>query len=405
MVTLSAVIYRETEYIGIKFLRNVVIEKALRNLSFCRWNAVRKCWLSPMNRESCAQILNSLKGVADVDITNLKSYLIKRSGEQDSGINVGQTFREEINIDRTDSFNNKRVDRNEGIEAVNSHVLPDMLQHLMLKSYSRSTIKTYLNEMAQYLRTLGGHSADQLSVEQIKRYLIYCAETLQLKENTLHSRINALKFYYEQVRKGEKFYWDIPRPKKQMQLPKLLNEMEIANLFNSVSNKKHKAMLFMVYSAGLRVSELVNLRLADIDSKRMQVFVANAKGKKDRYVNLSPLLLDVLREYVKTYNPRPREFLFESDQTGCAYPTRTVQQIFSNAKRLAGIRKDVGIHSLRHSFATHLLDKGTDIKFIKELLGHFNIKTTERYLHVSNQQLINVESPFDELWKSGKIKW
>ena len=149
-------------------------------------------------------------------------------------------------------------------------------------------------------------------------------------------------------------------------------------------------MLFMVYSAGLRVSELVNLRLADIDSKRMQVFVANAKGKKDRYVNLSPLLLDVLREYVKTYNPRPREFLFESDQTGCAYPTRTVQQIFSNAKRLAGIRKDVGIHSLRHSFATHLLDKGTDIKFIKELLGHFNIKTTERYLHVSNQQLVNV---------------
>ena len=190
-----------------------------------------------------------------------------------------------------------------------------------------------------------------------------------------------------------------------MLLPKLLNETEIARLFNALDNKKHKAILFTAYSAGLRVSEIANLKIADIDSKRMQIFVSRAKGKKDRYVNLSPLVLDILRNYIKNYKPTPKEYLFESEQTGRAYPARTLQQIFTNARQKAGIKKQVGIHSLRHSFATHLPEKGTDIKYIKELLGHFNIKTTERYLHVSKKMLVNVVSPFDDLWKKGDIEW
>jgi site-specific recombinase XerD len=137
----------------------------------------------------------------------------------------------------------------------------------------------------------------------------------------------------------------------------------------------------------------------------MQIFVGKAKGKKDRYVNLSPLLLDILRSYIRQSDPKPKYWLFESVQTGKAYPARTIQQIFSNAKRKACIRKEVGIHSLRHSFATHLLDKGTDIRYIKDLLGHFNIKTTERYLHVSNRQLINIRSPLDDLWRKEAIDW
>ena len=137
----------------------------------------------------------------------------------------------------------------------------------------------------------------------------------------------------------------------------------------------------------------------------MQIFVERAKGKKDRYVNLSPLLLDILRKYLKEYKRRPNRFLFESETTGTAYPTRTIQQVFSNAKHKAGISKEVGVHSLRHSFATHLLDKGTDIKYIKDLLGHFNIKTTERYLQVSKKQLVNIVSPFDDLYKNEEIEW
>ena len=164
-------------------------------------------------------------------------------------------------------------------------------------------------------------------------------------------------------------------------------------------------MLFTAYSAGLRVSEIVALQLKHIDSDRMQILIENAKGKKDRYVNLSPILLEILRDYIKNYSTRPTKFLFESEQTKEAFPIRTIQKIFQNAKKDAGIKKDTGIHGLRHSFATHLLEKGTDIKYIKEFLGHFNIKTTERYLHVSRKALVNIVSPLDDLHAKGKIKW
>ncbi len=257
----------------------------------------------------------------------------------------------------------------------------------------------------QFLQTIKDVPASEFTVGRIKDYLQYCSEKLKLSENTLHSRMNALKFYYESVLKREKFFWEIPRPKKPLLLPRLLNEDELRRLFNSLLNKKHKAMLFTAYSAGLRVSEIVNLKICDIDSKRMQIFISRAKGKKDRYVNLSPLVLDILRKYLQEYKPSPKIYLFESEQTQTAYPTRTVQQIFANAKHKAGISKEVGVHSLRHSFATHLLDKGTDIKYIKDLLGHFNIKTTERYLHVSKKQLINIASPFDDLYKNEEVDW
>lgn len=291
------------------------------------------------------------------------------------------------------------------MDPVNIQVIPAMKQMLVLKGYSASTAKTYLNEVSRFLQAIKNHAADQFTVERIKDYLQYCLEELKLSENTLHSRINALKFYYEQVLGKPKFFWEIPRPKKPLQLPKLLNEEELRKLFNAMTNKKHKAMLFTAYSAGLRVSEINNLKIADIDSKRMQIFIERAKGKKDRYVNLSPVLLDILRKYMQEYKPAPRVYLFESEQTQTAYPTRTIQQIFSNAKHKAGISKEVGIHSLRHSFATHLLDKGTDIRYIKDLLGHFDIKTTERYLHVSKQKLVNIISPFDDLMRGGDVEW
>ena len=291
------------------------------------------------------------------------------------------------------------------LSVANQQAFQYFTQHLILKAYSLSTIKTYKNEFGAFLKTLENTSAKNLITQRVKDYLEYCFVKLKLSENTIHSRMNAIKFYYEQVLKREKFFWEIPRPKKPLLLPKLLNQTELRKLFNALVNKKHKAMLFTAYSAGLRVSEIVNLKLKDIDSKRMQVLISKAKGKKDRYVNLSPVLLDILRKYLSEYIPRPKIFLFESEQTQEAYPARTVQQIFSNAKNKAGIAKEVGIHSLRHSFATHLLDKGTDIKYIKDLLGHFDIRTTERYLHVSKQQLVNVVSPLDDMFRNEDIDW
>ncbi len=288
------------------------------------------------------------------------------------------------------------------IGLINAHVLPSMEEMLKLKAYSPSTIRTYLNEISQLLITLKDIPADQLTPDHLKRYLVYCYEKLHLKENTLHSRINALKFYYEKVLGREKFFWEIPRPKKQLILPQVLSETELCRLFRALPNLKHKAMLFTIYSAGLRVSELASLRIKDVDSSRMLIFIEKAKGKKDRYVGLSPVLLDILRGYIKLYKPRPVNFLFESEQTGKAYPIRTIQKIFEDARKKAGITKKMGVHGLRHSFATHLLEKGTDIRYIKEILGHFDIKTTERYLHVSRRDLVNIVSPLDDLFLKNK---
>lgn len=255
------------------------------------------------------------------------------------------------------------------------------------------------------MQLLNKKPVHELTIDELKRYMVFAMEKQGINENTAHSRLNALKFYFEQVLKREKFFWEIPRPKKPLLLPKVLSEDELGKLFSVLVNIKHKAMLFTAYSAGLRVSEVAALKIKDIDSGRMQILIEQAKGKKDRYVTLSPVLLDILRAYIKTYKPKPKIYLFESERTGGAYPSRTIQRIFQLAKQKAKIGKEAGIHCLRHSFATHLLEKGTDIKYIKDILGHFDIRTTERYLHVSKKNLVNIISPLDDLWRKGKIEW
>lgn len=405
-VVLKPLKHREQECIGIYFEHNPKINGAIRQKAGAKWSQTHKCWWVPLSKENYNQLFFALKGQAVIELSALHDYLAVRKKQL-------QLIKAPVKEISTASkpviaqwvTQKPVVYKKEKISAVNAHVLPNMEQYLKLKSYSPSTRRTYLQEMTHLLQLLKDIPADELKPEHLKRYLIHCHEKLMLKENTLHSRINALKFYYEQVLNREKFFWEIPRPKKQMILPKVLGEEEVARLFNALTNMKHKAMLFTAYSAGLRVSEIAVLKISDIDSSRMQIRIENAKGKKDRYVNLSPVLLDILRGYIRNYKPRPGKYLFESEQSGEAYPTRTIQRIFYLAKEKARISKNVGIHSLRHSFATHMLEKGIDIRYIKDLLGHFSIKTTERYLHVTKEKLVNIISPLDDLWRSGKIDW
>lgn len=397
IVSLKPLFHRNQECIGIYYQNHSSLNTIIKKLPGVRWSQTHKCWYVPLNSDSYNSTYKALDGKAELDITMLKQYLEKK--KKVVATTIPSATKQNI-VKSVPSTSPVWKLSGENLEALERFV-----QLLKLKAYSESTIRTYRNEFIQLLQVLKNKCVDELTPDDLKRYMVFAMEKQGINENTAHSRLNALKFYFEQVLHREKFFWEIPRPKKPMLLPKLLNETEIARLFNALTNKKHKAILFTAYSAGLRVSEIVNLKIADIDSKRMQIFVSRAKGKKDRYVNLSPLVLDILRNYIKSYQPRPKEYLFESEQTYSAYPARTVQQIFTNARQKAGIKKQVGIHSLRHSFATHLLEKGTDIKYIKELLGHFNIKTTERYLHVSKKMLVNIVSPFDDLWKSGDIDW
>lgn len=406
-VVLRALVHEDRERIGIYFPNFGSLNKLIRKIDGMRWSHTNMCWHCPLNRNNFEAIKRAFEGKAVLNFKELGDFLKKRQANKSSGekrILVDKTKKLPAPIAKVPKTNHSKQSSSP-IHPINKSVLPALKQELVLKGYSASTIKTYLNEVSVFLQAIRNNDAKEFSPQRLRNYLQFCFEQLQLSENTLHSRINALKFYYEQVLGRDKFFWEIPRPQKPMQLPKLLNESELARLFNALSNRKHKAMLFTAYSSGLRVSEVAALELADIDGERMQIHVRNAKGKKDRYVNLSPVLLDILRQYIKGMKVKPRKYLFESEQTGTAYPTRTLQQIFTNARNKAGISKKVGIHSLRHSFATHLLDKGTDIRYIKDLLGHFNIKTTERYLHVSKKQLVNIVSPFDDLWKKTNLDW
>lgn len=280
------------------------------------------------------------------------------------------------------------------IHAINQPAFLQLQETLQLKGYSPSTLKTYSLEFAQLLYLLKDFPVTAITFDKLRSYILYCIRYLRLSENQLHSRINAIKFYFEQVLKREKFMMDLPRPKKPLQLPKVLNTTEISALIDTCTNLKHKLILKLCYGMGLRVSEVINLRITDIDSKRMQVLIAAAKGKKDRYVNLPHSVLEELRTYYKTY--KPLEYLFEG-QYGGKYSIRSAQAVFKSAMRKARIKKPVGIHALRHSYATHLLENGTDISFIQNLLGHNNIKTTLIYTHVGKKELARVRSPLDDL--------
>jgi site-specific recombinase XerD len=268
------------------------------------------------------------------------------------------------------------------------------VETLELKAYSLHTIKTYRSEFIQFLYAIKELQLDNIDVDRIKKYLLYCINTLKLSENTIHSRINAIKFYYEQVVKNTRLFIDIPRPKKPSILPQVINGKDLQKLFEVTKNLKHNTMLKLCYGMGLRVSEIIGLKIADIDSKNMQVFISRAKGKKDRYVNLPESILKQLRDYFRVYSPKV--FLFEG-QYGGESSTRSAQKVFTDAMSQAKINKKVGIHGLRHSYATHLLEAGTDISLIQQLLGHKDIKTTLRYTHVSKKTIRNIKSPLDKL--------
>jgi len=280
------------------------------------------------------------------------------------------------------------------IHPINYNAFLKMIELLKLKGYSNNTIKTYQNEFAQFLAALRNNSVANCDSQKVRSYMLYCYENLKLTENTLHSRLNALKFYFEQVLRKENFFVDIPRPKKHLRLPKTIHQSDLKKMFAVTTNLKHNTILKLCYGMGLRLSEIVNLKITDIDSNNMQVFIERSKGKKDRYVNLPQSVLEQLRLYYKAY--RPKLYLFEG-QEGGQYSVRSTQQVFKNALRKAGINKKVGIHSLRHSYATHLLEQGTDIRFIQELLGHKDLKTTLIYTEVTNSSIRKIVSPLDKL--------
>lgn len=283
-------------------------------------------------------------------------------------------------------------------KAVCESLLERMREKIILRALSHHTLKSYMNHIKLFLAVVSKTvNPIDMTREEIEKYLLKRHEQHPTSESERNSHINSIKFLYEQVLGRDRMTFYLTRPEKPQQLPKVLGEHELERLFRAVPNLKHKAILLTAFSCGLRVSEVTRLRVRDIDMERMQVFIERSKGKKDRYVMLSPILKDVLSRYISMYKRGPQDYLFEGQEPGQPYGTRSAQIIFNRAVKAAGIQKDVTFHALRHSFATHLLEKGVDIRYIKDLLGHFDIKTTERYLHVAREKLVVIQSPLDYL--------
>ncbi len=300
------------------------------------------------------------------------------------------TVREQLQIRQADVI----AQKSKKIHPVNQRAYLALHQQLQLKAYSPSTIRIYLAEFAHLLNLLDDYPVENLNPKRLKDYFLYCLQKEKMKERKLNGKINAIKFYFEQVLHRPKMFFDIPRPKKPMNLPKMLSKTEVKRLLNATKNLKHQIGLRLAYGMGLRVSEVVGLKIRHIDSKRMVVHIVGAKGKKDRYVPLPESILPLLRQYYRTY--KPKEYLLEG-QYGGAYAKSSLQQVFKKAMKKAGIKKDIGIHGLRHSYATHLLESGADMRFIQELLGHNSIKTTQLHTKVIPRSLSKIASPLDSL--------
>lgn len=295
----------------------------------------------------------------------------------------------------TEILNKRFKGKLEFIEKKTQHIFPpEYLETLELKNYSEATIKTYRLHFLRFLKHFPSTELKDISKEQIREYLLYLVQKKKYSTSAQNQAINSIKFYYEKVlgKPVEKYY--VPRPRKEKKLPEVLSEEEVTRILKEIKNLKHQCIIYLIYSAGLRLTEVVHLKIGDIHSDRKQIFIRSAKGNKDRYGILSDTVIEILREYYKKY--KPRFWLFES-RPKLQFSKRAIQKLFKKAVIKSGIKKKATIHTLRHSFATHLLESGTDLRYVQHLLGHKNLKTTERYTHVSKNAIDKIISPLDRL--------
>ena len=273
-------------------------------------------------------------------------------------------------------------------------ILEEVVKVMVMKGYSENTRRLYKSMMNSYLEYYRDKDPKGITEEEIREYLLYLIEKRKVSNSYQNQAINAIKFYYEKVLGRPVRTYYVERPKREKRLPEVLSEEEVRKLLNSVDNLKHKCILSITYSAGLRISEVLKLKAGDIDSKRNYVIIRQGKGKKDRYSLLSAKVLELLRQYYIEY--QPKEWLFEG-QFGGQYGVTSIHNILKAAVKKAGIKKRVTMHTLRHSFATHLLERGTDIRYIQTLLGHESSRTTEIYTHITQRGLGKIKSPLDDL--------
>lgn len=340
------------------------------NLS-AKWSNSHKAWYVKNNPKNLRLIFKVFKGVAYINTFDLP-------------------FKKKNN-----SFS-KDTNQNNGIRVVpkkNTAKIPvEYLDFLIRRRYSKNTIKTYVSFVEQFQDYIAPTLLNKAGLKQVQSYMNYLIRVRKVASSTQNQAINALKSYYENMLGWDKFSYQIERPKKEKRLPKVLSEKEVLRMIQVTDNLKHKLIICALYSAGLRKGELLGLRKEDISFDKNLIFVRAGKGKKDRTTVLSENLKKLLVVYLDIY--KPKYFLLENSKR-TKYSASSIDKVIKSASKKANIERNITAHMLRHSFATHLLEQGLDLRYIQQLLGHGSSKTTELYTYVSNKALSKIKSPLD----------
>ncbi|MBU7007734.1 site-specific recombinase XerD [Peptococcaceae bacterium DYL19] len=349
---------------------NIELISKIKSLEGREWNAEGKYWTVPISKN----MLNLLLRLFKHETVELCPKL---QAMADSAVNSEGCV--------------KKADYGERCEKT----LEELDNEMKLCGYSPKTRKAYGWQIKEFISYCLDNSLRRVGEGEVRKYLLQMVNERRVSTACVDQAISALKFLFVRILGHPGMILAIPRPRKEHRLPQVFSRQEIIRLFGEIKNIKHRAILFIIYSAGLRVGEAVRLRIEDVDTDRKMIYIRKAKGKKDRYTILSQVALEALRLYLELY--RPERWLFPGVQSGRHITERSVQKAFEDARAKAEIKKDVTVHSLRHSFATHLLEGGTDLRYIQELLGHSSSKTTEIYTHVSRKDLGKIQSPLDRI--------
>ncbi|WP_320055147.1 tyrosine-type recombinase/integrase [Neolewinella litorea] len=295
--------------------------------------------------------------------------------------------------------------RGEGGSEGETRTLPARWQERLLRTeealrvqrYSWRTVKGYMAHLRGFFRACANLEPGDVTTETVKQYILRRSGAGGYSSSSQHQLLNSLKFWMEHIEGREKTFIEL-RPRKEHKLPQVLSTQEVSRLFAAVENPKHRCILKVIYGGGLRLGEVCRLRLADIHVDRLQIYIRSGKGNKDRYTTLPQSLIAELNRYVEAY--QPDYWLFEG-QHGGQYSPRSVQAILKRAVKRSGVNPHATVHTLRHSYATHLLEQGTSLRHIQELLGHNSSRTTEIYTHISSKERQRIISPLDRLTDGG----
>ncbi len=368
-ITLKHLLINNQKMIGIQFYPDKVIQALIKELPNPKWSKEFAMVYIINTAKNLNQVFEKFRGVAWV---NGNSFFKEKPIRDNEPVDINW-YRNRI---KTKSYR---------------YVPEAYLTKLELKRYALNTCKTYISQFEKFINQYPNCPIIELSEQEIRTYLQLLIQ--QNKSNSyINQTINSIKFYYEAVMEMPNRFYNIERPRKEHKLPQVISKEEIQSMMICTNNMKHRCIVGLLYSAGLRRSELLNLQLTDIDSKRMLVYIRNAKNNKDRYSLLSETVLKDLRIYYKQW--KPKKYLFEG-MLGKKYSTESVAKIIRNASEKAKIIRKVTPHMLRHSFATHLLENGTDIRYIQTLLGHSSTKTTEIYTQVAVHNFKLIRNPLD----------